>query len=107
MFKTFANVAIASALFVGVVIGINEIDFGIFKHFAPRIERVRRETYEQSRAFQEGTVRDLENLSLEYAAGNQAVKEAIRAVALHRLADLSSELLTPNLRSFKSELEIN
>ena len=95
------------AVSVGLIIGANEFGFKLFERYNPKYEQVRRTTYEQSRAFREGTIRDLENLALEYARGNDVQKSAIRATALHRLADVPEELLTPALRKFKSDMESN
>lgn len=86
---------------------LNELGFRIFQLNAPRTEQVRRETFEQSRSFREGTVRDLENLYLEYSRSNNAGKVAIRDVARHRMVDVPEELMTANLRRFKAELENN
>lgn len=99
--KIFAVFAVGIVL----LLALYEGGFRLYEHYNPKYEQVRRTTYEQSRAFREGTVRDLENLALEYARGNDAVKASIRATALHRLANVPEELLTPNLIKFKRDME--
>lgn len=98
---------IVIAIAIGGVLLFTEMNFRLTEHYSPKLEAVRRTTYEESRAFQEGTVRDFENLYLEYSRSNDAGKAAIRDVARHRIADVPDELMTGNLRRFKSELESN
>jgi hypothetical protein len=76
-----------------------------YAFYAPKYEQVRRETFETSRAFREGTIRDMENLALEYARANDTQKEAIKTVARHRLANIPNDLMTPSLIMFKREIE--
>lgn len=101
-----ALIAVVLLIVIGVF-GASELGYRVYQRYAPLNEQVRRETYEQSRAFQEGTVRDLENLRMDYASGNDAQKAAIRSVAIHRLADVPQELLTPSLRQWANEMRNN
>ena len=96
-------IAVAGVGVLGVVGA--EYAFRQHAHYAPRYEDVRRETYEHSRAFQEGTLRDLDNLRLEYARGDDAQKAAIADTARHRLADVPIEQLPPALRTFAQTVE--
>lgn len=67
--------AIALLLFFMQLLG-----FGLFKTFAPKYEQVRRETFEQSQAYNEGMRRDLESIRNEYlATTDPASKAALRA----------------------------
>lgn len=102
--KDLRDAVLWIVLIVAVFGGGAELSYRIYQRYAPLNEQVRRETYEQSRAFREGTVRDLENMQLEYARGGDAQKAAIKSVALHRLADVDPSLLTPELRDFRAEL---
>lgn len=85
--------------------GAGELSYRIYARYAPLGEQVRRETFEQSRAFHEGMVRDLENLRLEWARGDAAQKAAVASIARHRLADVPDDILTPSLRAWRRELE--
>ena len=83
-----------------------ENSYRLSEHYAPRIENVRRSTFEQSRAFQEGTIRDLDNLRLEYGrAGSDAQRQTIADTARHRLADVPVEQLPPSLQAFARDVE--
>ena len=104
MFKTAFATFLGIVLLAGLLVGATELSFQIYQHYSPKYEGVRRETYEQSRAFREGTIRQLEAMELAYADGNDAQKAAIRSVALEQLADVPNELLTPDLRAFRAHL---
>lgn len=95
----------AVLVLVALILGTSELGFKIFERYNPKFENVRRNTYEQSRAYREGTVRDLQNLAMEYTRGNEEQKAAIRITALHRFADVPDDILTPDLRQFRSLLE--
>ncbi len=99
------KVMLAFVLGIGVIVGIYEFGFRLYEYYNPKYEQVRRNTYEQSRAFREGTVRDLENLALEFARASPEAKAAIRITARHRLANIPDELLTSQLLKFKAELD--
>lgn len=107
MFKTIGLTIVGVTLFGASIFGLNELGFRVFERYSPKVEEVRRTTYEQSRSFREGTVRDLENLAMEYRKGTPEQKAAIKATALHRLAGIPDDLLTPELRQFKSQLWSN
>jgi len=47
---------------------LNALDFGLFKTFAPKYEQVRRDTFEQSQAYNEGMRRDLESATFIHRA---------------------------------------
>jgi hypothetical protein len=93
------------AIGVGGIVGTAFLSFWLYSTFAPKYEAVRRETFEQSRAFNEGMVRDLQNLRLQYLQGTPEAKAALRATILHRFSVYDKAGLTPELRSFYSQLE--
>ena len=73
--------------------------------FSPRYEQVRRNTFEQSRAFNEGMQQELQGMRRDYIAGDAQAKAALKSTILHRVAayDLDN-LKDPSLRSFIQEL---
>ena len=76
-------------------------EFGAFAFFAPRYEEIRRQTFEQSRAFQEGTVRNLDKLCLEYATSEGSARIAIQSAIRHQVSDIPANLLPPCARDIK------
>lgn len=94
-------------VFVGLPILGYELSYRLSQHYMPRYEQVRRETYEESRAYQEGMVRDLENLRLAYLqAQSPDQKAALRSTIQHRFADLPADIeMPPDLQAFKDAME--
>lgn len=61
--------------------------FFMYQVFAPKYESVRRNTFEQSRAFNEGMAQELQRMWLDYNhATNADEKSAIRSLVVHRVA---------------------
>lgn len=106
--KEFFGAAVFAGLIavgtIGIGWGATELGYQIYRHYAQLNEQVRRETFEQSRAYQEGMIRDLENMQLDYAKASPNGKAAIRSVAQHRLADVDTSILPPNVRGFIQQL---
>lgn len=79
--------------------------YSLYKYFGPRYEEVRRDIYEESKAYKDGTNRDLQNLQLEYLKADGNVRAALRSTILHRAADFPEEDMTVDLRTFIRELK--
>lgn len=94
---------ISLAALVGVL-GITWIvqgnDFLLYRYFAPRTEQVRRETFEQSKAYRQGAVQELQNMQFEYAKASPDQKAALASVILHRAADFDESAMPSDLRAF-------
>lgn len=75
-------------------------EFFLYKFFAPKQEAVRREVFEQSKAYNQGVAQEIEAAELDYAKASPEQKAAIRSVVLHRIADYDESKLSPDLRSF-------
>ena len=74
-------------------------------YFQPKEEALRRSVYEQSKAYREGTIRDLQNLMIDYKkADKQEVKTLLANTFLHRVADIQDYDLPSELLTFKKEL---
>lgn len=81
-------------------------DWFMFKIFAPRYEQVRRETFEQSKAYNQGMIQELQNMRFEYErTTDPKSKEAMAAIILHRVADYDRDKLPEDLKSFIYSLE--
>lgn len=79
-------------------------DFFLYKVFAARQEAVRRDVFEQSRAYNEGMRQELQNMAFQYAQADDAHKSALASVILHRVADYDIGKLDPDMRSFVERL---
>ena len=103
MVMTVVFIIVACAL---LMLGGQAFGFWSFSYYAPRYEEVRRQTFEQSRAFNEGMSRDIQNLIANYyAANSDAGKQAILATINQRLADVDQSKLPPDVRQFLSEVK--
>lgn len=90
----------------GLTWAIQGNDFFLYQFFAPKYEQVRRETFEQSRAFNEGMAQELNRMWLDYQhATDQGEKDSIRSLVRQRVAgyDLTN-LQNPQLRLFVQQM---
>ena len=91
--------------FVWIVQG-NE--FFLYKVFAPQYEQVRRETFEQSKAYNQGMIQELQNMQFQYVAideTNTEARAALASIILHRVADYDENKLPSDLASFVRQLK--
>lgn len=79
-------------------------DFFLYKVFAPRQEAVRRDVFEQSRAYNEGMQQELQNMAFQYAQADDEHKSALASLILHRVADYDIGKLDPDMRRFVERL---
>lgn len=97
------------------LVGIVAIVFGLpwlvtgnavamFRVFAPQVEQVRRETFEQSKAYRQGMVQELQNMQFQYEQAAPEHRLALRSVILRRVADVPDDALTTDLRAFIADL---
>lgn len=93
---------------VGLLLGIGWVvqgnDFFMYQMFAPKYESVRRETFEQSKAFNQGMIQELQDMQFQYVKAAPEHKVALASIILHRVADYDESKLPTDLRSFVSGL---
>ena len=96
-------------LTIAVVLGLTWVfqgnDFFLLRYFAPRYEAVRRETFEQSKAYRQGMVQELQNMQFAYEQADDAHKAALADIILHRAADVDQTILPPDLYNFVAQLK--
>ncbi len=79
-------------------------DFFLYKVFAPKYEQVRRETFEQSKAYRQGMVQELQNMQFEYAKATPEQRQGLASIILHRAADVPDDIMPPDLGQFVAQL---
>ncbi len=81
-------------------------DFFLYKVFAPKYEAVRRETFEQTKSYNQGMVQELQNMQFEYVKADETHKVALADIILHRAADFNFDdpRVPTDLRTFVAEL---
>lgn len=92
---------------VGIVLiicGISELSYRLYQHYAPREEAVRREVFEQSKAYNQGMSQEIQNMEFEYVKATPEQKQALRSIILHRVADFDLGKLPPSTREFVNQL---
>lgn len=68
--------------------------------FAPKQEQIRRETFEQSKAYRQGMIQELQNMQFQYIQADDQHKKGLAAIIKHRAADVPSDVLPNDLREF-------
>ena len=97
-----------SAIVVGWVALVIMAMFGSFfayQYFAPKYRAVDNQVFKQSEQYNDGMIRDLENLQMEYVNGDADKKQALRAIVLHRFSVYPQDRMPPNLRNFYNQLK--
>lgn len=84
-------------------------DFFLTKVFSPRQEAVRRQVFEQSKAYNQGMIQELENMQFEFCRTDPSHQQALASIVLHRAADfnLEQDQVPQSLRVFVSTLRNN
>jgi len=102
MFKEISAIVIGWIAFIAVCM------FGSFfayQYFAPKYRQVDNEVFKQSEQYNDGMIRDLENLQIEYISADAEKKQALRAIVLHRFSVYPEDKMPPNLRNFYNSLK--
>lgn len=99
---TLATIGIlAGTLALGWIFTAN--DLALSKVFVPKREQARRETFEQSKAYRQGAIQELQNMQFQYEQADSAHKAALASIILRRAADF--EELPADLRGFVQSLK--
>lgn len=81
-------------------------DFFLMKVFAPREEAVRRQVFEESKAYNEGMAQELRAAQRDYQrATTPEQKAGIASYVAHMAAGYDSSKLPPDLRGFVDSCE--
>lgn len=75
------------------------------KVWGVRTADVRREVFEESKSFVHGTIRDIENLAVDYAKADSDTERAIiKQTVLHRVSTFDTKELPEHLVTFVEDL---
>jgi len=96
---------------VGGVLTLGAVTWGVAYHdliftsfFAPKYENVRRNTFEQSKSFRDGSLQELENMRFEYIKASPEHKKALADIIRHRATEVPADAMPSDLQSFISNL---
>jgi hypothetical protein len=90
---------------IALVFGIGALSYGMYAYFAPKYTAVDNQVFHESQQYNDGMIRDLENLQMEYLSADADKKDAIRAIVLHRFSVYPEDKMPPNLRNFYNQLK--
>ncbi len=88
--------AIAAIMVLGFV--FQGYDFFLYKFFAPKQEAVRREVYEQTKSYKDGSVQRLNTLCTQVVAAEESGKSMLNQVIVQEFASWSSDDVPDYLR---------
>lgn len=80
-------------------------DFFLTKYFAPKEEAVRRQVFEESKAYNDGMAQQLEAHRLDYIKATPEQRQAIGSVILHQFAGYDKNRLSPDERLFLDKVQ--
>lgn len=107
--KEIAGAIFGFLMLIIVLIGVTWIaegnNFFLYRYFAPRQEAVRREVFEQSKAYNQGMIQELQNMQFEYVKADPEHKKALASIILHRAADYDENNLPYDLKTFINSLK--
>ena len=108
--KVSAVVGIIIAFFV-VMFGLSWIiqgnDWFMYKFWAPKYEQVRRETYEQTKSYRQGSVQRLGTLCTQVAAADEAHKGMLNQVIAHEFVEWNSADIPAHLQACLASARTN
>lgn len=109
MKETFSAGMLLLAIIISGIVTIFGISYGsyqLYRYFAPKYANVQNKIYQNNASYNEGMIRDFENLKLEYLhEDDMNKKEAIHSVILHRFTVFGVDKLPPDLREFYRQME--
>ena len=104
MFKELSALAGMIVGAVALIFGLTFLGYKSYEFFAPKYRAVDNEVFKQSEQYNDGMIRDLENLQMDYIAADKDHKDALRAIVLHRFSVYPEDKMPPNLRNFYNDL---
>lgn len=102
--QVFGSVIGVIVLILGLSWVFTGNDFFLYKVFAPKQEQVRREVFEQSKAYNQGMVQELQNMQFEYVKATPDQQKALASIILRRAADYDDNKLPADLYAFVKQL---
>jgi hypothetical protein len=100
------GLALLVSIMVGFAIMVALTFFGyeMYAFFAPKYRAVDAQVFKESEQYNDGMIRDLENLQMEYTQANTDQKAALKGIILHRFSVYDETRLPANLRNFYDDI---
>lgn len=98
--------AITVTIFVFLILGAGGyLSYLAYSFYAPRYEQVRYNTFKESQAYNDGMIRDLQNLQMEYMQANDEQKAMMKSIIIHRFSVYDTTRLPYDLQAFYMSLK--
>lgn len=94
----YGLLALVGLFVLGWVSGINQIAWQRFS--APQYEQIRRDTFRESQAFNEGAQRELNAMMVDYSRATPSQRSAVGTMILHQQAAYPEDQLPEHMRVF-------
>lgn len=94
--------AIAASTALAWVLAFNNLVFTSF--FAPKQEQIRRDVFEQSKAYRDGVIQELYSLRVEYMRADPSIQPALASAIRHKSAGLPKDVIPADLALFLSSI---
>jgi len=104
MIKGILTAIGALVLFLAFVFGMNLFGLAQYSFFAPKVRAVENQVFKESEQYNDGMIRDLENLQMEYIKADDSQKAALKSIILHRFSVYDQNRLPANLWNFYTQL---
>ncbi len=92
-------------LFFAAIVALTFFGFEMNSYFSPKYAALENRVFHETQAYNDGMVRDLENIKMQYDEADKAGKDALRATALHRFSIYPNERLPADLQNFFNNLK--
>lgn len=103
--KVMTKCLISAILLVAFVFSAEFLGFKMEEFFAPKKAALATKVFKEGQAYNEGMVRDLENIKIQYENSTKDQKMSLRAIAIHRFSIYDKEKLPYDLESFYEKLK--
>lgn len=103
--KVVGLAVLVLTLLLGLTWILQGNDFFMYRFFGLKYENTRREIFEQSKAYNQGMIQELQNMQFEYLKADEAHKNALASLILHRAADYDVEKMPTDLKYFIMQLK--
>ena len=87
------------------VFGLAYGSYQLYAFFSPRYTAVDYKVFKESQQYNEGMIRDLENIKMQYLSAMPEQKQSLRALTLHRFSIYPQDSMPPDLLNFYNQLQ--
>ena len=105
MFKEFLGILAAIVVAVAIAVLLAFGGYEMYNYFAPRMRATDMKVFKESEQYNDGMIRDLENLQMEYIKANADQKQLLKSIIIHRFEVYDQNRLPANLWNFYQDVK--